>query len=121
MIGIVIGIHIIACVGLIFFILIQSGRGGGLIQSFSSAESILGTKTNTFLTKSTTAFAITFFLTCLLLAFLSIQQSKSIVGQKIGKQLIEEERSVEEVPQEQKELIDTTQETNAAQETAASN
>jgi preprotein translocase subunit SecG len=79
MFAIIILIHIIACIGLIFFILIQSGKGGGLIDSFSSAESIFGTKTNTFLTKITTALAITFFITCLLLAFLSVQQNKSIV------------------------------------------
>lgn len=79
MFGLVIAIHLIACVGLIFFILIQQGKGGGLIESFSSAESIFGTKTNTFLTKATTGLAITFFITCLLLAFISVQQSKSVV------------------------------------------
>ena len=84
--GIVIVIHIIACIGLIFFILIQSGRGGGLIESFSSAESIFGTKTNTFLTKITTALAIIFFITCLVLAFLSVQQNKSIVEREARKQ-----------------------------------
>lgn len=84
--GIVIAIHIIACVGLIFFILIQSGRGGGLIESFSSAESIFGTKTNTFLTKATTVLAIMFFITCLVLAFLSVQQNKSIVEREVKKQ-----------------------------------
>lgn len=84
--SIVIAIHVIACIGLIFFILIQSGRGGGLIETFSSAESIFGTKTNAFLAKATTAMAITFFVTCLLLAFLSVQQNKSIVERQVMKQ-----------------------------------
>ena len=79
MFSFVIVIHVIACIGLIFFILIQQGKGGGLIDSFSSAESIFGTKTNTFLAKITTGLAITFFITCLLLAFISVQQSKSVV------------------------------------------
>lgn len=79
MFAFVITIHIIACVGLIFFILIQQGKGGGLIESFSSAESIFGSKTSTFLTKATTVLAVAFFITCLLLAFISVQQSKSVV------------------------------------------
>ena len=105
MMSFIIVIHIIVCVGLIFFILIQSGRGGGLISSFSSAESIFGTKTNTFLTKTTTVFAIAFFVSCLLLAFLSIQQNKSIVERGASKLLKEKQ-------EEQSEPIDTTQETS---------
>lgn len=84
--SLVIIIHVIVCIALIFFILIQSGRGGGLIESFSSAESIFGTNTNKFLTKATSVLAITFFITCLLLAFLSVRQSRSIVGQQAFQQ-----------------------------------
>ena len=123
MIGILIVIHIFVCIGLIFFILIQSGRGGGLIETFSSAESIFGTKTNKFLTKATTVFAVTFFITCLSLAFFSVQQSKSIVEQEVNKQTkdMEEIEFTQEALEEkqQKELIDSTQENNAAKETAA--
>lgn len=117
MLGILIVIHIIACVGLIFFILIQSGRGGGLIGSFSSAESIFGTKTSTFLTKTTTVLAITFFLTCLSLAFLSVQQNKSIVEQEVKKQSKSPDEIVETQVAQEKE----PQEQNAAKETAAPN
>jgi len=114
MMSFIIVIHIIVCIGLIFFILIQSGRGGGLIANFSSAESIFGTKTNTFLTKTTAVFAIAFFISCLLLAFLSVHQNKSIVERGASKLLKEKQ-------EEQGELIDTTQETNAANEPAATN
>lgn len=146
--SIVIVIHIIACIGLIFFILIQSGRGGGLIQSFTSADSIFGTKTNAFITKTTTFFAVTFFLTCLVLAFLSVQQGKSIVQMKVGKQpigteevaeVVEEvtdltqraiegtseeipevvEESIDDILPEQTQIIGQTQEDNAATEEAA--
>lgn len=86
MFSLLIAIHIIACAGLIFFILIQQGKGGGLIESFSSAESIFGSKTNTFLTKATAGLAITFFLTCLSLAFMSVQQSKSVVDRLTSNQ-----------------------------------
>ena len=76
---IIIAVHVIICVLLIMIVLIQQGRGGGLIDSFSSAESIFGTKTNTFLVKSTSVLATAFFLTCLTLAFLSLQKGKSLL------------------------------------------
>lgn len=79
MFSFIIAIHVIACSLLIILVLIQQGKGGGLIGSLSSAESIFGTKTNDFLVKSTSVFAIVFFVTCLCLAFLSIQRNKSIL------------------------------------------
>lgn len=79
MYALIIVIHVIACALLILIVLIQQGRGGGLIDTLSSAESIFGTKTNTFLVKSTSVLAVIFFFTCLSLAFLSIQKSKSLL------------------------------------------
>lgn len=125
MFSFVIVIHIVACAGLIFFILIQQGRGGGLIESFSSAESLFGTKTSSFLTKATTGLAITFFITCLLLAFISVQRSKSVVErhsivQDEAAQATEE--AVEEITEETKEEseneepVKTENENNAAME-----
>lgn len=129
--SILIVVHVIACVGLIFFILIQQGRGGGLIESFTSAESIFGTKTNVLLTKVTTGCAITFFITCLTLAFLSVQQNKSIVQREVKKQTKEAAGVVSETTQETSEepwkanleepteLTDEIQETSTAAEEAA--
>lgn len=77
--GFFIFIHIIICVLLIIVVLIQAGRGGGLSESFSSAESVFGTKTNAFLVRATTVLAISFFISCLSLAFLSKQKTKSIL------------------------------------------
>ena len=121
MFAIVIAIHVIVCIGLIFFVLIQSGKGGGLIESFSSAESIFGTKTNTFITKTTTILAITFFITCLGLAFFSIQQNKSIVERGIKKQIknIEETQVIQETIGEKDKQQQETKETNAAGEPTA--
>ncbi len=79
MMGLVIVIHIIVCALLIAIILIQSGRGGGLVENFSGIESMLGTKTNAFLTKTTTVLSVLFFITCLSLAFLSLRQSRSLM------------------------------------------
>ena len=77
--GFFIFIHIIVCVFLIIIVLIQAGRGGGLSESFSNAESVFGTKTNAFLVRATTVLAISFFISCLSLAFLSKQKTKSIL------------------------------------------
>lgn len=79
MFAFVITIHIIVCALLILIVLIQQGRGGGLIGSLSSAESIFGTKTNAFLIKSTSVLAVVFFVTCLALAFLSMRKNKSLI------------------------------------------
>jgi preprotein translocase subunit SecG len=76
---IIIIIHMIVCFFLIGIILIQAGRGGGLVDSFSSVESMFGTKTNTFLTRTTTVLSVMFFVTCLSLALLSAKQSRSLM------------------------------------------
>jgi len=75
----IIAIHIVACVLLIIMILIQAGRGGGLVEGFTNIESMFGTRTNTFLTRTTAIFSVLFFITCLSLAILSARQSKSIM------------------------------------------
>lgn len=76
---VIIVIHVIACLGLIGIILIQRGRGGGFVESFSGLDSVFGTKTSVFLTRLTTILAVTFFFTCLALTFLSLQQSRSLM------------------------------------------
>jgi preprotein translocase subunit SecG len=76
---VLIGIHVLVCILLIIIILIQAGRGGGLVEGFSGMESMFGTKTNTFLTRSTSVLATIFFLTCLSLALLSVRQSRSLM------------------------------------------
>jgi len=75
----IITIHVIACVGLIAIVLIQRGRGSGLVESFQGVESMFGTKTDAFLTRATTILSIVFFITCLSLALLSVRQSRSLM------------------------------------------
>jgi len=77
--GFIIAIHIITCILLIIAILIQAGRGGGLVEGFSNVESMFGPKTNTFLTRTTATLSILFFFTCLSLAFLSARQTRSLM------------------------------------------
>ena len=50
-----------------------------MAESFSDVESMLGTKTNAFLTRTTTILSVLFFITCLSLAVLSIKQSRSLM------------------------------------------
>ncbi|MFA4993472.1 MAG: preprotein translocase subunit SecG [Candidatus Omnitrophota bacterium] len=73
-------IHVIACIVLIILVLIQRGRGAGLVESFAGVESMFGTKTNAFLTRTTTIMSVVFFITCLSLAVLSVKQSKSLMS-----------------------------------------
>jgi len=73
-------VHVIACIVLIILVLIQRGRGAGLVESFAGVESMFGTKTSAFLTRTTTIMSVVFFLTCLSLAVLSVRQSKSLMS-----------------------------------------
>ncbi|MDO9572507.1 MAG: preprotein translocase subunit SecG [Candidatus Omnitrophota bacterium] len=79
MMTLIIIIHVTACVILITLVLIQRGRGAGLVESFAGVESMFGTKTNVFLTRTTTIMSVVFFTTCLTLAVLSVRQSKSLM------------------------------------------
>jgi preprotein translocase subunit SecG len=72
-------VHVTACIVLIGLVLIQRGRGAGLVESFSGVESMFGTKTSVFLTRTTTVMSVVFFMTCLALAVLSVKQSKSLM------------------------------------------
>ncbi len=74
-------IHTLICILLCLVILMQSGRGGGLTESFSSAESVFGAKTNSFMVKTTTVFASIFLVTCLTLAFLSSRRDRSLMSE----------------------------------------
>ncbi len=72
-------LHVVACIVLIGLVLIQRGRGAGLVESFAGVESMFGTKTSAFLTRTTTIMSVVFFITCLSLAVLSVKQSKSLM------------------------------------------
>ena len=92
----VIIIHVIACALLIILVLIQRGRGGGLVESFAGVESMFGTKTSAFLTRTTTICATIFFITCLSLAILSVRQSRSLLVNSKAKAALPQK--AEEIP-----------------------
>lgn len=81
----VIAIHVIVSLVLIFVILLQAGRGGGLSESFggSSTQTIFGTKTSLFLRRATEIAAIVYILTCLTLAVMTSHRGRSLVGRGV--------------------------------------
>lgn len=80
--GLVIAIHVIVSLILIAVILLQAGRGGGLSESFggSSTQTLFGTKTNVFLMRATTAAAVIYILTCLVLGVMTSHRGRSLVA-----------------------------------------
>ena len=73
-------IHVIACISIIFIVLLQSGRGAELGAAFGSvgqANSVRGNMSG--VGKITTVVAIVFMLTSLSLAFLSSEAARDSV------------------------------------------
>ncbi len=68
-------LHVIICIALIMVVLMQSAKGEGLAGAFGGSGitgAVFGGRgAATFLSKATTVLAIAFFLSCLLLSFLS--------------------------------------------------
>jgi len=76
--------HVFLCIGLIGLILIQHGKGADAGAAFGSGASgtVFGSQGSaSFLTRTTAVLATAFFITCLILAYFSIQriEPKSIV------------------------------------------
>ena len=77
-------IHIIACVLIIFFVLLQAGRGAELGAAFGSvgqANSVRGKMTG--VGKMTAVVAVIFMVTSLSLAYLSSQAARDSVVREI--------------------------------------
>lgn len=71
-------IHVAICIILIFVVLVQGGKGAELGAAFGggSSQTLFGGRgAATFLGKMTTAFAVVFMLTSMLLAMTSFQVS----------------------------------------------
>lgn len=76
----VVAIHITVCFVLILVILLQAGRGSGLSWGVfgGSPQSLLGTKSASFLAKATSFCAILFLFTCIGLNVLETRKSRSL-------------------------------------------
>ena len=82
MIALIVVFHVLACFFLIAVILLQAGRGQGLSWGVfgGTPQSILGTKTASFLSRVTTACAIIFMVTCITLNIIETRKSRSLLG-----------------------------------------
>ncbi len=73
-------IHIFVCIALVAVVLLQVGRGQGMLGFLGGggADSLFGSRTGDMLTRSTTVVAVTFMLTSLTLAYISLNKSGSV-------------------------------------------
>ena len=82
--GLLILVHVIACITMIASILLQAGRGGGLSETFGleSGQTIFGTKVSVFLTKATIIAAVSFLMTSLVLGIMTTRRGRSLIELK---------------------------------------
>ena len=112
-------IHIFACILIIFFVLLQSGRGAELGAAFGSvgqANTQRGSMSG--IGKITTAVAIVFMLTSLGLAYLSSESARDSVVRDLKPRVQSQEQIV--IPDENVEIEKTpkTQNIELEQKTA---
>jgi len=75
-------VHLLIAIGLILIVLLQSGKGADIGAAFGggSSQTVFGGRgAATFLSKLTTAFAILFMVTSIVLTILSAQRGTSSV------------------------------------------
>ncbi len=122
-------LHVTACVLLAIVILMQAGRGGGLTEQFSSAESVFGAKTSAVMVRITTVLATIFIVTSCTLAVFSARKEQSLMGQKksaIPHQTItipiskEAEQAVQDINKNLKDQTKGTPTPDVSQEAPAS-
>lgn len=82
MVILIVVLHVIVSLFLIGVILLQAGRGQGLSWGVfgGSPQSILGTKTASFLSRVTTICAVLFLFTCIILNIIETRKSRSLIG-----------------------------------------
>lgn len=73
-------VHVVACFGMILFVLLQTGRGAGLSMFGGGGDSLINTPTgSSFMKKFTAGLAATFAVTSLFLTLLSDRTGMSSV------------------------------------------
>ncbi len=112
MYGFFIALHIVVCVGMMISVLMQSAKGEGLAGAFGGS-SLTGTVFGgrgaaPFLAKATSGLAVAFFLSCIVLTFLSPARQQSATSgpaESAVEQAARERAS--EVPVQQQQTIPT--------------
>ena len=82
MVIVIVVFHVLVCLFLIAVILLQAGRGQGLSWGVfgGTPQSILGTKTASFLSRVTTGCAIIFLITCIALNIIETRKARSLLA-----------------------------------------
>ncbi len=111
MYSVMIVFHVLACILLIFVILIQSGRGGGLSEAFgggSATQTVFGAKTAAFVIRMSVIFATIFILTSISLTVITARRKVSLMEKFMeGVELqFHEEQAIEEFDETQHQLPD---------------
>ena len=76
-------VHVVACLGMILFVLLQTGRGAGLSMFGGGGDSLINTPSgSSFMKKLTAGLAATFAFTSLFLTLLSDRTGMSSVTSK---------------------------------------
>jgi len=76
-------VHVVACLGMILFVLLQTGRGAGLQMFGGGGDSLISTPSGTsFMKKFTAGLAATFAFTSLFLTLLQNRSGMSSVTSK---------------------------------------
>ncbi|GEM_PF-963310 len=94
--------HLLVCILLVLIILIQPSKGEGLTETLggAAAQTILGARAGTWLSKATAVFATLFILSCLLISWLSTERTKSIVRNvPVKEEKVKEAEKIKEEPQ----------------------
>ncbi len=83
-------LHVVACLGLIMIVLLQTGKGADLGAAFGgSSQTVFGSQgAGGFLAKLTTAMAVIFMLTSLGLTYLSSHMVQSTVMDGAGQEAV---------------------------------
>jgi preprotein translocase subunit SecG len=87
-------IHVVVCVALIFIVLLQKGKGADMGAAFGGSSQAVfgGAGASSFLSKVTTAAAVIFMITSLLLATMGKGKSESIMeGAKVDAPVAQEQ------------------------------
>jgi len=108
-------VHVLCSVFLIAVVLLQVGRGRGMMGFLgsSTAEALFGGRAGDVLTKTTTVMAALFMVTSLSLAYLSLKKSGSITKNiKTKPGIVSETTQTESAPIAQKgsEMVETAKE-----------
>lgn len=85
-------IHIITCIFLILFVLIQSGKGSDMGSAFGGmSQTYFGSKGGNILTKITTTLAIIFMITSIILTVIQHRKTSSTVMEEVKTQQTKED------------------------------